>query len=295
GISMPKYTGLARYEEMSTVFGGRFLAYLVDQLLHVVKLLTTSDVPTHHFNKMAHFAILFPFAIVPLAVGFGATLFRAVTRRDVGVPLLMALWLIAAFATMSITIVNINRANVVWLPAVYFTALGVFYACHRWRVLLSLAVVAYLIYGGWFVQTYFTHYNDRHDRGIVASDRLDFLDLQPAIASAVEHASPSDKIYIAQFVRYAYIYVLFHTKPPPQDYLNTRTIADPDVPFQRITSFGRFIFTPERINEADHLILRTDTDQHVLLDDNEMAVLDTAAVAKCAHEQHGHFIVLHCA
>jgi len=298
GISMPKYPGPARYEEKSTVFGGRFRSHFVDQLLFAVKLLTTSDPssvpePIRYFNKLPHFAVLFPLASVPLAVGFGATLFRAVTRRECGVPLLMALWLIAAFATNSITLVTINRANVVWVPAVYFSALGVFYACHRWRAVLTLAVVAYLIYGGWFVQTYFTHYNDPYDRGVVIPH--DFHDLQPAISSVVAHASPSDKIYITQGVSYAYIHAMFHTKIPPQDYLNTRTITDPNVRFQEITSFGRFMFTPERINEADHLILRTDTDQHVLLDDNEMAVLDTAAVAKCAHEQHGHFIVLHCA
>ena len=291
GISMPKYTGPARYERMSIVFGDRFRSHFFDQLLFAVKLLTMSDpVPTSHLNKLPHFAVLFPFASVPLAVGFGATLFRAVTRRECGVPLLMALWLVAALATNSITLVTINRANVVWVPAVYFTALGVFYACYRWRALLTLAVVAYLIYGGWFVQTYFTHYNDR---GVVYS--ADFHDLQPAIASAVEHASPGDKIYITQFIRHAYIQALFHTKTPPQDYLNTRTIVDPHGPFQYVTSFGRFIFTAARINEADHLILRADTDQHVLLDDNEMAALDTAALARCARERQGNFVVLHCA
>jgi len=199
GISMPRYPGPARYEEISTVFGGRVYSHFVDQLLFVVKLLTMSDpVYTEYFNKLPRFAVLFPFASVPLAVGFGATLFRAVTRRDVGVPLLMALWLIAAFATNSISFVGINRFNVVWLPAVYFTALGVFYVCHRWRAVLTLAGVAYLIYGGWFVQTYFTHYNDPYDRGVVIPH--DFHDLQPVISSVVEHASPSDKIYITQGV-----------------------------------------------------------------------------------------------
>jgi len=294
GISMPKYTGEARYEQKSTLFGGRFRSHFLDQLLFPLKLLTTSDpVPTRHFNKMANFSVLFPFAIVPLAVGFGATIYRAVIRRECGVPLLMALWLVAAFATSSIVIAKINRVNIVWLPIVYFTALGVFYACRRWRALLALAAAAYLIYGGWFAHTYFTHYNDRHEAGIVPPDRLDFLDLQPAIASAVEHAGPGDKIYIGHWVRYAYIYVLFHTKHPPQNYRNTRTIANPNVPFQIITSFDRFIFDPERIHEADHLILRT-SGQRILLHGNEGAVLDAAAIAKCAREQHGHFVVLLC-
>ena len=296
GISMPKYTGQARYETLSTVFGGRFLASLVDQLLFVVKLLTTSDpVPTEYFSKLPHFAVLFPFAIVPLAVGFGMTLYRAVTRRECGVPLLMALWLIAAFATVSITLVNIYRANVVWLPAVYFTALGVFYACCRWRAVLTLAAVAYLSYGGWFVQTYFTHYNDRDVPGYHSA----FLDLQPAIASVVEHASSSDKIYITRFVNEPYMQVLFHTKTPPRDYLNTRNIrfiADPNGPFTFVNSFGRFIFTSERISEANRLILRAHPDQlhRIVLHGEEVAALDSATLAKCAGERHGRFHVLHC-
>jgi len=172
GISIPKFPGKARYEEISTVFGGRFLEHLAESLLYVVKLLTLSDpdVFTIRFNKMSDFAVLFPFAIVPLAIGFGATLYRAVTRREFGVPLLMALWLVAAFVNVSITIANISRVNVVWLPAVYFAALGVFYTCRRWRALLALAMAAYLIYGGWFAHTYFTQYNN--DSGIVDHFRI---------------------------------------------------------------------------------------------------------------------------
>ena len=297
GISMPRYPGPARYEEISTVFGGRVYSHFVDQLLFVVKLLTMSDpVDTEYFNKLPRFAVLFPFASVPLAVGFGATLFRAVTRRDVGVPLLMALWLIAALATNSITFVTINRANVVWVPAVYFTALGVFYACRRWRALLTLAVVAYLIYGGWFVHTYFTQYNDNQ----YENNRYPFHDLRPAISSVVEHADPNDKIYITRFVNEAQMLSLFYTKTPPQDYLNTRIITDPHVPFQEITTFGRFIFTPARIREADHLILSNDPDHgqpglgSFRLHDDEVAGLGSATLAECASEQHGRFAVLHC-
>ena len=296
GISIPKFPGMPRYEQISTVFGDRFLAHVVESLLYVVKLLTLTDpdVFTLHFNKMSHFAVLFPFASVPLAVGLGVTLARAVTRRECGVPLLMALWLIAAFVNASITIVNISRVNVVWLPALYFAALGVCYACRRWRAVLTLAVVAYLIYGGWFVQTYFTQYNN--DRGVI--DHYTFHDLQPAIASVVEHADPNDTIYVTPFVRDAYMLTLFHTKTPPQTYLNTRVIANPHSPFQDVTAFGRFMFTPERINEADHLILSADPRQPhsgvITLEARESAVLDTAAMATCAHEQHGHFVVLHC-
>jgi len=301
GISIPKFPGEARYEQISTVFfggPGRFRRNLVEAPLYVVKLLTMTDPDVHtlYFNKMSHFAVLFPFAIVPLAVGFGATLYRAVKLRDVGVPLLMALWLIAAFVNASITLVNISRINVVWVPAVYFTALGVFYACYRWRAVLTLAVVAYLIYGGWFVQTYFTQYNN-NDRGVI--DIYTFHDLQPAIASVVEHADPNDKIYVTKLVLDAYMLTLFHTKTPPQDYLNTRIIADPHVPYQYITAFGRFMFTPERINEADHLILIADPRQphssSFALLPGEKAVLDTATMAKCARERHGNFVVLHCA
>ena len=295
GISVPKYTEKARYEVLSTVFGGRFLEYLADQPLFVVKLLTTSDpFPTEPFSKMPGFAVLFPFAIVPLAVGFGATLYRAVTRRDFGVHLLMALWLIAAFATVSIAIVNIYRANVVWLPAVYFTALGVFYTCRRWRALLLVAAAAYLIYGGWFVHTYFTQFNSH----LSVSNYNTFQDLESAISSVAERAGPNDKIYITRNVHEAYMQTLFHTKTPPRDYLNTRNIHwvdHPDGPFTNITSFGRFIFTPERAGEADYLVLTFRLGRGMILhpDENEQVrALD--ATGRCDAQYHGNFVVLHC-
>jgi len=248
GISMPKYTGEARYEQKSTLFGGRFFSHLGDQLLFAVKLLSASDpVPTNYFSKMSGFALLFPLAIVPLAFGFGATIYRAVKLREFGVPLLMALWLIAAFATVSVTIANINRANVLWLPAAYFAALGVFYACRKWRALLTLAAVAYISYGGWFAHTYFTQYN-----ALQYNYNWPFHDIYPAIASLMERTGPDDKIYITPLVHEAYMLTLFHTKTPPRNYLATRIIPNPNRPFQKIASFGNFIFTPERVGEADY-------------------------------------------
>jgi len=294
GISVPKFTGEARYEQKSTLFGGRFFSHLGDQLLFAVKLLSASDpVPTEYYNKMSGFALLFPLAIVPLAFGFGATIYRAVKLRDFGVPLLMALWLIAAFATVSATIANIYRANVVWLPAVYFAALGVFYACRKWRALLTLAAVAYISYGGWFAHTYFTQYNN--DRGVV--DYRTFHDLQPAIASLMERADPNDKIYITPLVHETYMLTLFHTKTPPRDYLATRIIPKPNRPFQKIASFGNFIFTPERVGEADYLVLYSKPGQGAILHPHEkekVLALEAVSSGRCGTERHGNFVVLHC-
>ena len=326
GISIPKFPGLARYEQMSIVFGDeqismseyeqmpsvpgyelmslvfgdRVLAHVAQSLLYVVKLLTVIDPPAPysyspvlHFNKMSNFAVLFPFAIAPLAFGFGVTLYRAVTRREFGVPLLMALWLIAAFVNVSATIVNISRVNVVWLPAVYFTALGVFYACRRWRALLTVAAAAYLIHGGWFAHTYFTQYNN--DRGII--DHATFHDLQPAIASVVENADPGDKIYVTEWVQDAYMLALFHAKTPPQDYLNTRIIAGPRMDIQDITAFGDFIFTPERVGEADYLILSFKPDHGVVLhpyEKEQVLAREDVVSGRCGTEYHSEFVVLHC-
>jgi len=291
GISMPKYTGLARYEQKSTLFGGRFRSHLLDQLLFPLKLLTTSvPVSTRHFNKMANFSVLFPFAIVPLAFGLGATIRRAVKLREFGVPVLMALWFAAALATVSVTTVNINRANVLWLPAVYFIALGVFYSCRRWRALLPVAAAAYLIYGGWFAHTYFTQYNAmRYDYP------WPFHDLRPALASVSERAGPDDKIYITRFVHEAYMLTLFHSKTPPQDYLATRSIPDPDQPFQKIASFGNFIFIPERIDEADYLVLYNRDGNITVAEKKEQTfVQEAVSSGRCDTESHGDFVVLHC-
>ena len=292
GISMPKYTGKARYEQISLLFGGRFLSYFADQLLFVVKILSMSDpgVFTEFFNKMPRFAILFPFAIVPLAFGFGATIHRAVKLREFGVPALMALWLVAALALVSVTLANINRVNVLWLPAIYFTALGVFYACRRWRALLPVAAAAYLIYGGWFAHTYFTQYNDlRHNYPWPS------YNLHSAFTSLSERAGPNDKIYITPSVHEAYMLTLFHTKTPPQDYLATRTFISLNQSFQKVASFGNFIFIPERIDEADHLVLLKSDRSIVANNEKEQALVQEALSSdRCDTEVHGDFVVLHC-
>ena len=288
GISIPKYTGIARYEEQSTMFSGRFFAQVAEQWLFIVKLLSVTDprLVILVWNKMPGYALLFPLASVPLAFGFGVTIYRALKHREIGVHLLFALWLVAAFATAAVTVVNINRVNVVWLPAVYFAALGVFYACRRMRVLLPPAMLAALCYGGLFAHAYFTRYNDFWI----------FPDTGQVFAQLLARAAADDKIYITHSgqINAAYIHALFHTQTPPQEFVKTRDIPEPDAPYQQVASFGRFIFTPARMGEADHLLLLRNYAGNLSGSAEEIAAINAAGVAACAREDYGRFALLHC-
>ena len=50
-----------------------------------------------------------------------------------------------------------------------------------------------------------------------------------------------DTIYLTNEVNMPYIFALFYTKTPPQEYLATRVFLEQDVEFQPVKSFGRFV------------------------------------------------------
>ena len=286
GISIPKYTGIARYEDKSTLFGGRFLAHLGEQWLFITKLLTLSDPPVFVYpqNRIPGFALLFPLASVPLVVGFGVTIYRALKHREIGVHLLLALWLIAALVTAGVVVAGVHRVNVVWLPAVYFAALGVFTACRRWRALPPLAVAAAMLYGGWFANYYFTRHNDDWR----------WPDHRAAFTHLLQDAADDDPIYITRLIHEPYIHALFHSKTPPQEFIETRDILDPGEQFPRVLSFGRFIFDPARMDKAAHFLLQQNRNGELVGEPEEIAALNAADLSACARENHGDFVVLSC-
>ena len=287
GVSIPKYTGLARYEEQSVLFGGSLLSRFGEPWPFIAKLLTLSDPPiiAHGINRIPGFALLFPLASVPLVLGFAVTIYRAIKHREIGVHLLLALWLIAALLTAAVVMPGIHRVNAVWLPAVYFAALGVFYMCRWWRALPPLAALAMALYGGWFAHFYFTRYNDFWY----------FPDLKPAISRVLQRAGDDERIYITNRVYEPYMHALFHSKTPPPDYLATRDIPEPDSPFQQVAAFGRFIFTPSRLGEADYLLLWQDNAGNILTrTPEEIAALNAIDLSACERETHGEFALLSC-
>ena len=248
GFTIPRYTGPPRYTEISLLFGAAQRGFFANIGELAALLLGRRDGVFR--NAMPGFGALPPFGILLSLLALGVVLYRAKTRQDYGIHLLVACWFLAALLLALLVEVNINRINALWLPAIYLMGLGAWFLYQRRRALLYLLTAAYVAYSGLFLYQYFRNYADYVNSGVV----LDFhYGLGPAIQRAVA-AAGDDVIYLSNFHLFPWPFALFYAQIPPQEHLAQRILARPNDPFYLPLSTGQFIFvSPLSSKAADNL------------------------------------------
>ena len=237
GATIPRYTAAAaRYESVGLAFGWDW-ARAADSLRELGHLLLGySD--SRGRSVFPAFSLLPPFSIVIAAAGLWAALRRARAGGDFGVHLLAALWFAAAMAIAVMTDVNSVRINLVWLPAIYLTALGaaaLWGAGARRRAAFCAVAAAVVGLSGAAVYQHFSA-----QRALAAMPY--FIGLEAAADRAVESAGENDLIYVSEDVFIPYIHTLLYTAASPYRYLETRVVDNPNEETQRILAFDRFVF-----------------------------------------------------
>ena len=149
--------------------------------------------------------------------------------------ILVTVWLAAGLLLFLVYAwTNINRVNIVYPAMLLFTALGLDRLCSGRRKLAAVgACYAVLLCG--FCTQYFGPHNEKTSAAFFAS-------FGEAIQAAEALAGEEDTVYVTSSVNAPYIYALFYTRTPPQDYLDTVQIPKREVEFQWVSSFRHFVF-----------------------------------------------------
>ena len=286
GVSIPRYSGQPRYEYKNLLFlgiQGNWAGFLGNAAALPSRLLVWDRVLIH--NTMPGFPPLLPYTILLSLVGMAVVLYQAKTRRDYGVHLLVVFWFSATLLVALISPANSTRLNALWLPAFYLIALGTFYIGQRRRVILYALAAAYVAYGSIFVYQYFRNYADL-SAGVFHSG------YGPALQRAVSAAAGAG-IYAGFFNEYIHVQPLIHNLPSPQEYLETRLVAEPNARFKLILAHGQFVFLRPWQDHPFQKLLQSggidlDTIAHYVLTAGEVAEVKNA-VAGLVTEQYGNY------
>lgn len=152
-------------------------------------------------------------------------------NREFGLDIFLLVQLLAGIVIGLLIHVNITRVNILFLPMVIIAATGVCWFCgliHQHLILFVMPL--YLIQFILFEQYYFTNYQE----GV--SDFFDY-----GIGEAVNEAMSHDgEIYVSSSVKYPKI--LFFSREPADEYLETVQYTNYPASFLEVRSFGRFHF-----------------------------------------------------
>ena len=128
---------------------------------------------------------------------------------------------------------NVNRINMVWLPLIYFSALGcdlIGRLLRRWSVIpLAGLLVCFFLFLSTYTATFAGNGNVNY-----------FPGLGGAIRAAEE--SGAETVYITDKVNQPYIFALFYTETLPETFSDSVVYRNPNGAFRQVERFDGFEF-----------------------------------------------------
>lgn len=243
GVTLPKLTQ-ARQVSTSIFGGGSAVQALKDNFGTLVKILKTGS-DGLNYNALSPWGLFYPFGLALIVVGFYVSLG---TRKDYPLEAPMR-WALAVSLLCALLISgNINRLNMLWLPMVYFMAVGFYSICRLLRVFSVAAIAAVLACFLLFAFDYSTSFGQ---------DGME-ISYFPGLGSAISYVSDLQpkSVYISTgYVNAPYIFALFYTETPPGDFTQTVDYINPDGAFRSVSSFGNFSFGSAESAQGEYLIL----------------------------------------
>ena len=115
------------------------------------------------YNALPSYGTLYYMAIPFVGIGFVIcilNLIRSIKNKVFNSDSILVFWSLAVILCQLMIITpNINKANAIFFPLVYFVAKGVFYSAKKIKVFFPLTMVMFMLNFGLFSNYYFNDYN----------------------------------------------------------------------------------------------------------------------------------------
>ncbi|MDR0516067.1 MAG: glycosyltransferase family 39 protein [Fibromonadaceae bacterium] len=231
-----KFMGLS-IPRMTVMRSSSVVSFSLDNFTRLGEILFTGQDGLIH-NALPKYGTLYPFMLPFLLLGAYVLFFKYKKAVE------MKFWLISSIFLALIISVNINRANLLFFPLIFLATLGIAEIHRQVKLIVPIMACLIIITTINFANTYFNKFNEDNQHSY-------FNKYDDAIAYAVQNSPPNATIYLSG-VNSPYLFALYATKMPPQNFLNTVVYANPDGEFRHVVRFDRFIVdVPNSLNTGE--------------------------------------------
>lgn len=226
-ISIPKLPGF-RSNDIS-------LTLLPDNIVHFFNMLSMQKV-SGDYNSFAEYGLFYKYSNLLILIGgciFMADVFKKLKKREYSGQTYLAIWLVGTFSLgLMIPRVNPIRVNSLFPMLTLVLALGIiFIGKHYWKPFIYIMTAVYCLSFMSFFKSYVRNYN-----GNVSEYFL------PEAGAAIEYAcdisSDNDRIYVDDTISYAL--VLYYTKMPAHEFIETVEYKDYPNAYMDVGQYGKF-------------------------------------------------------
>jgi hypothetical protein len=233
-FSVPRLTGTPRFNMVSSLFGGNLIGESVRNIETFLDLFAIKQHDGLIWNSIPGFGYAYGFCFVIMIFGFVCSFRKKSAESSDGI-FVMQLWFILGLVIAVFSNVNINRINIIFFPAIFFTAFGLYQLRLAANLFYRTLIAAMLVFFIMFANFYFNSYQ-------TMISPVFFSGLGPAIKYSIANSGKNETIYVTGRINMPYIYALFYENTSPVEFKNTVRYANLGAPFQFASEFGRYKF-----------------------------------------------------
>lgn len=256
-LTVPKLE-VNRYKQLTSIFSSQFFMVTLKNffLSVVILILQTDRLP---WNNVIPFGTMYVFSIVFTIIGIAEN-FKKNKRVEIKYSYLFNIWFIVCMILALICEPNINRLNIIMIPIVYYTVIGIYLFItyfSKKENQKKIAAGLIIIYMFSFMAFMFKYSQEDCDTyGTFSADLEEVMDYVGNIENK--------QVYFTNNMNY--IYVLFYTKYDVRNYVETVEYENKYVEFRKVNSFGNYVFTDftELKDENIYVINKKDKDKYNL-------------------------------
>lgn len=252
-VTVPKLE-VNRYKVLTSIFSTEFFRMSAINAIKGmgVLVLQNDGLP---WNQLNYFGTTYLFSIVFTIMGI-VNCFKKEKKLEIKYNYLFNVWFIVSIILMIICEPNINRINIIMIPVIYYTIVGLCIAIEKSKKLAIAILIVYLASFGLFTVKYFQE------------DCNEYGTFEGYLKEVIEYVDniENKEIHITNKIQSNYIHVLFYTQYNTKDFVENVHYEDPKAEFKNVLSFGKYYF--EDIKEIEqnkvYVIKKEDKDSYNL-------------------------------
>ena len=226
-----------RYSAITSIFSDEFLKNSINNFMQSLGILITQNdyLP---WNCIRPYGTIYLFSTVFTIIGL-INSFKKNKWLEVKYNYIFNIWFIVSVILTFICEPNINRLNIIMIPIIYYTIMGIYITIRNKKYLAGGIAILYVISFGFFITHYFSE--DCNEYGTFEGNLKEVIEYVDKIQDK--------KIYITDKIQSNYVHVLFYTQYDTTKFVDTVDYEDDTVAFKKVNSFGKYYF--KDINEID--------------------------------------------
>lgn len=244
-----------RFEELASVFSADFIKNSFTNFANSVKILVTQS-DGLGWNSINYIGTTYIFSLPLTLLGIWKSFRKKVKNEEDETSRVLSnlfnIWFIVSVILLFICDPNINRINIIFIPIIYYTVIGLYEITKlnnkRIKItVISMLTTAYLLafvaFGYLYINTDFSNFAVFEDN---LKEVIEYVDGKEA-----------DNIYIDGTFKEPYMYMLFYTKEDPKVFHETVKFYRGDkMDFGNVKSYSNiYFYLPESMKENNIYVI----------------------------------------